>query len=215
MLVLDESSLPEALEERPGNSLQDVLLKSYFDEPRWPLNRVVPWIAIRNVEAFTLTYEDISHLRHKAVILKGNDGILISKNPFEELVVALRADKIKAVGSANRELPPAVWDTVLSHDLRTWPEGGLLRFPREDVLRLFPYPTVDENKTESVKAATLGLTVTGPKEPIEAKLEDRVVEFLRNTYPSGRPNSTNKALLLELHKTLGRRVGMRTLNRAI
>lgn len=36
--------------------------------------------------------------------------------------------------------PPAVWDTVLSYDLRTWPEGGLLRFPREDVLKLFPDP---------------------------------------------------------------------------
>ena len=58
-------------------------------------------------------------------------------------------------------------------------------------------------------------TVTGAKEPLEPNLEDRVVEFLRTTYPSGRPSGKNQALLSEISKPLGRSVGMRTLNRAI
>jgi hypothetical protein len=78
--------------------------------------------------------DEIQRLRH-AVLLKDGDSRLVSKNPAAELLEALRRGKIKAIGPDHRELPPATWDAVLSHDFRTWPAA---RFAQEEVLALFP-----------------------------------------------------------------------------
>ena len=132
--IVGPEEAPEELEDKP--SLKDVLAKSHFDEPRWWLENVLAWIAIRRVEAVTLSYEDIRRLRHNAIMLKGSEDVLVSKNPNADLLELLRKGDIKAIGPDHTDLRPEFWDNVVSHDLRTWPAA--VRFRREDVLRAFP-----------------------------------------------------------------------------
>ena len=70
-------------------------------------------------------------------MLKGSDDALVSKNPAADLLEALRVGDIEGIEPDGKELPPETWDTVLTHDLRTWPK---VRFRRADVLRLWPDP---------------------------------------------------------------------------
>ena len=122
--------LPAATE-----SVKDNVAKSYFDEPRWQLKLVLRWIAVRKIEALALSDEDFRRLRHSAILLKGKDDVLVSKNPAADLLEALRTGDTKAIGPDHKDLPPEAWDTVLSHDLRTWPA---VRFRRENVLKVWP-----------------------------------------------------------------------------
>jgi hypothetical protein len=107
------------------------------------------------MEAFaSRDLDEIRSMRNCWAIAR--DGVatpLVSKNPAAELVDALRAGKIKSIGPDHRELPAAAWDTVLSHDFRTWPT---VRFPREEMLKLFSDATVGGTNDEPIKPATRG-----------------------------------------------------------
>ena len=128
--IVGPEEAPEELEDKP--SVKDVLSKSYFDEPRWPIRRVLRWVARRKVEGLT---DDYDSRRFRAIMLEVNDGVLVSKNPPDDLVDALRAGRMKAIGPEGDDLHVMRWDKVLAHDLRTWPD---VWFRREDVLREFP-----------------------------------------------------------------------------
>ncbi len=109
------------------------LARSSFDEPRLWLDKTLRWIAFRRIG--DLTTKDVGHERHRAILLGANDDGLVSRSPAADLLEALRVGDIEGIEPDGKELPPEAWDTVLSHDLRTWPK---VRFRRADVLRLWP-----------------------------------------------------------------------------
>jgi hypothetical protein len=76
---------------------------------------------------------------------------LATRNPdaVEELLKALRWDKLRAIGH-DQPLPPEFWDAQSSADPGTWPA---VRFLREDVLRL--WPAIDTAAAEGGSRASL------------------------------------------------------------
>jgi hypothetical protein len=109
-----------------------------FDEPRWPRDRVLAWIAFRRIEALTLSYRELD-LRLMPGLRRGHDAEppempLVSKDPVRELLMALKAGKLEAIGPDHKALPAAFWDNQ-SLDPRIWHE---VRFQREDLRRLWP-----------------------------------------------------------------------------
>jgi hypothetical protein len=120
--------------ERGAAENAEAIAKSFFDEPRWQIRHALNWIACRKIEALTLTPEALRSLRHQALFYKSGADDLSSKNPAHELLTALKADKLRAVGPDHKELPPEHWDAK-SVDVRTW---EWVRFRREDILRLWP-----------------------------------------------------------------------------
>jgi hypothetical protein len=81
-----------------------------------------------------LRSEELRSPRARAVLYKEDTSGLVSKNPAHELLTALKAGELKAIGPDHKELPPEFWDDK-SVDLRTWRE---VRFRREDMLREWP-----------------------------------------------------------------------------
>jgi hypothetical protein len=111
-------------------------------EPRWPRDSVLAWIAFRRIEALPLSYQELERrLMPDMRLRRGHDAEppempLVSKEPVRELLSALKAWKLEAIGPEPdyKPLPDVFWDKR-SLDPRTWPE---VRFRREDVLRLWP-----------------------------------------------------------------------------
>lgn len=110
-----------------------VRAKSYFDDFRWPLRHALNWIACRKIEALTLTPEELRSLRLQASYKGDADG-LASANPAFELLTALKAGKLRAIGPDHNELPPEFWDAQF-FDPETWPT---VRYRRDDMLHLWP-----------------------------------------------------------------------------
>jgi hypothetical protein len=104
-----------------------------FEGPRWPIYPALGWIARREIEGLTLTPEGLRSLRYRGVMRK-DVGALVVKDPVGDLLTALRAGKLKAIGHDHKEFPLEYWDTKTT-DLRTWPE---VRFRRGELLRLWP-----------------------------------------------------------------------------
>src|SRR3984885_13794759 len=98
------------------------LAKSYFDEQRWPLRHALHWIACQKIEALALTPEELRGRRWQALMYKGDADGLASVNPAYELLTALKAAKVRAIGPDHNELPPEFWDDQ-SFDPETWPRG--------------------------------------------------------------------------------------------
>jgi len=131
----------------------NLLAESYFEEPRWSLSHVVAWIAFRNVDALTATYEDIRSVRFGAAMYGLNSATLIIKNPLAALWKALRGGKIAAISRDNSDIPQEYWDDV-GMNWETWPN---VRFRRDDVLALFP----------STEAPSATQTLSQPKPPLK------------------------------------------------
>ena len=110
------------------------LAKSYFDEQRWPLRHALHWIACQKIEALALTPEELRGRRWQALMYKGDADGLASVNPAYELLTALKAAKVRAIGPDHNELPPEFWDDQ-SFDPETWPS---VRYRRDDMLHLWP-----------------------------------------------------------------------------
>jgi hypothetical protein len=142
-----------------------------FDKPRWPLAQTLEWIANPKIETLA-DYEAafsgrmharITSQRVRALVRSRDailgalgraspDGGLARRNPdaVDELLRALRWDKLRAIDRDNNPLPPEFWDAQSSADPGTWPD---VRFLREDVLRL--WPAIDTAAAEGGSRASL------------------------------------------------------------
>lgn len=97
--------------------------KRAFEEPYWPRERVIVWIALRK-------QEDIETSEFAALIYGGSQ--LLDENPRQTLLRALQTGKIRAIDRKGDERQRECWafsDTT---------EKPNVRFRREDVLRLWP-----------------------------------------------------------------------------
>jgi hypothetical protein len=151
------------------------LARSYFDEPRWPLRHALNWIACRKIEALLLMPEELRSLRGRAV-LYGADTSLVSKNPARELLTALKADKLRAIGPDHKELPPEFWDD--KHvEVSIWPE---VRFRRDDMTRVWPAiePLVRDSLEESARVPEAKPVVHQPRMN-DADMERKLPSFLK------------------------------------
>jgi hypothetical protein len=154
--------------------------KSRFDEPRWPRDRALAWIAFRRIEALTLSYRELDLRRHAALRPREDaeppEMPLVSKDPARELLTALTAGKLEAVGPDHKPLPAASWDDR-SLDPKTWPNVRLLR---DDVLRLWP-------AVETLAAEGHGREGA----PLEAKAGEEVAAPPPERAPQSVPDAAN------------------------
>ena len=215
---------------RRADAPSGVLAKSYFDDPRWPLNHALNWIACRRIEALTLTPEELRSLRFRAIML-GDAGALAGKNPAHELLTALKAGKLKAIGPDHKELPTEYWDGK-SFAYWTWPE---IRLRREDMLHEWPHVnalgTDEGSQTEARSSqanvpdgsecpspSVLDSTRDLPEQtrPRTARLAERVAAEFVQMFPEGRPAMKVKELLAEVQSRPGvGTVSLRTVETAI
>jgi hypothetical protein len=215
---------------------EDVLANSYFEEPRWPLNHVLAWIAFRNIGALRATYDEIRSLGYRASIYGVNGDALIIKNPLAELRKALRDGKIKALGRNHADLPPEFWDLV-SMKRETWPN---VRFRREEVLALYPgagsppapttligslehtAPTVATLESMASTIAALaphppaGAQTNVKTKAAKTNLADSVAKELAILYGETRPAMKRDEMIRDLERLprVGK-VSPQTLNRAL
>jgi hypothetical protein len=123
----------------------------------------------------TLTPEELRGRRWQALMYKGEADGLASVNPAYELLTALKAAKLRAIGPDHNELPPEFWDDQ-SFDPETWPN---VRFRREDMLRL--WPDVETLRSTAAKA---------PEVYADAP-HDKLVGFYRDGF--GTPGAATNA----------------------
>jgi hypothetical protein len=105
----------------------------YFNQLRWPLHRALAWIAFRSPEALTLTFNELVLDRWATLRGYGNAAGLVSGNPADQLLEALKADKLQAIDANGNNLRAEVWDER-SSDPRTWPK---VRLRRDDMRQLW------------------------------------------------------------------------------
>jgi hypothetical protein len=129
------SDLDRVLGELRASQERDCLRLAtyYFTEPRWLVEPALAWIAYRRIELFLLGYDELQIRSLVASRDSGNADGLVSKNPAQELLKALKAGELKAIDPHDKELPAEFWDER-SSDPRIWPK---VRFRREDLLRLW------------------------------------------------------------------------------
>jgi hypothetical protein len=182
------------------------LAKSNFDRPRWPLAQTITWIASPKIETLAhyearflgltrarITNQKIEAIAHSnnAILGVGYAGAalgaegLASHNPdaVDELLKALRWDKLKALGPDHKPLPPEFWDAQSSSDPGTWPDVWFLR---EDVLRQWP---ALETATECGSQAGVSLEAKAGKEagappPKQAPQSASLTENVRDRSPA-------------------------------
>jgi hypothetical protein len=112
------------------------LAQSYFEEPRWWLSLVLAWIAFREVEAITTSYDDIRTLHFRVVMHGANGDALMEKAPLYNLLKRLKAGRIVAIDGDDTDLPAEYWDRIgYSQPWEAWPH---VRFRRDEILREFP-----------------------------------------------------------------------------
>jgi hypothetical protein len=193
------------------------LARSYYDERRWPLARTLAWIASPTIETLA-HYEAVFLGRTLARITKqqfaagarGRQAVLralgypgaavgaegpASHNPDEvdELLGALKADKLRAIGPDNNPMPPEFWDDQSSVDPRTWPN---VRFRREDVRRL--WPAVDAVAAEGGSRAAA---------PLEAEAGEEVAELAATQQHDPSAANVRSTSPAELGRAGGKRSG--------
>jgi hypothetical protein len=151
------------------------LAQSNYDEPRWPLARALVWFANPKIEALA-HYEATFLGRTLARIIKQQIAAT-AHNPDEvdELLGALKADKLRAIGPDNKPLPPEFWDDQSSLDPRTWPEA---RVRREDVLR--ERPGVEMPAGDASPQAAASKVAISRKRMSEPATKRDLPRFIRN-----------------------------------
>ena len=97
---------------------------------------VLAWIAFREVEAITASYDDIRTLHFRVVMHGANGDAIKEKAPLYTLLKRLKTGRIVAIGGDDTDLPAEYWDRIgYSQPWEAWP---LVRFRRDEILREFP-----------------------------------------------------------------------------
>jgi len=107
--------------------------ETYFREAIWSLDRVLVWVARRDIDALQRTYYGVrSDLRAARIrALMSSDAV--DKDPLAKLLADLRAGKIKGFIAAAPQ-PREFWDHYVNTPREDWPS---VRFRREDVLKVY------------------------------------------------------------------------------
>jgi hypothetical protein len=131
------------------------LAQSYFEEPRWWLSLVLAWIAFREVEAITTSYDDIRTLHFRVVMHGANGDALKEKAPLSTLLKRLKVGRIVAIGGDDTDLPAEYWDRIgYDQPWEAWPH---VRFRRDEILSEFPAEPL--SAPENVAVASTGAPV--------------------------------------------------------
>lgn len=123
-------------------SASEVVAQSYFDEQRWPLIRVLNWIAFRDVALI-----DDSSWRRLKHYANDHRPALVEHNPRRVLLEALHAGKIKAA-LAGKECSLRSWDTVRPFDLM--PKFGGTTYLRDEVLQIWGIAGAEAKQVEAL-----------------------------------------------------------------
>ncbi len=181
---------------RPNS--EDRLARSYFDEPLWPLERVLAWSRFRTIDLLTVSYDDIRSLHFQARMYKTSPrpSPLVTESPAVDLHKRLKEAKIEAIRPNGEIVSAVIWHKVSSNP-RAWPE---VWFRRQDVLRLYKElgsgeepetvkveasdvpPTAvystNERKRRAVAAAFENMGVASLAEMSQKEREGKVIEFV-------------------------------------
>jgi hypothetical protein len=192
---------------------EGALAGKYYGEPRWSLAQTLAWIAIPKIETLanyeaTFFGRTLARITKQkiAAIARSSEAVLRASgyasgtdsaeglashdlDEVDELLRALKADKLRAIGPNNNPMPPEFWDDQSSVDPRIWPN---VRFWREELLRLWPAASASDGVAEGATlkpdepSAASELSTPKPKLGHDEESITRLSEFLERHYDDAR-----------------------------